>query len=111
MKAESIKALEHIVDEFILRGAVEVNNDNVDPIIEACRELTWSDVTKTVPEALPKYEGRKAIPCMVVVAPPPSRPGRKARVTVAQRQWNGNLLRWEWSRNLNVIGWRELPEA
>lgn len=109
MKYESELYLNEAVDEVFLRGEFAFDNSNVEYLIQAVNEVTWKDPAKCLPEAMSRYVGRKAIPCLVVVAPPKSRPNRKPRVTVAQRRWDG--WKWAWSRNLNVIKWRELPEA
>lgn len=109
MNPETVLYLEDCVNEAILYGETKFDDSNVHYLIDAVNQISWKDVTKSLPEALPRYAGRKAIPCMVVVAPPPSRPGRKPRVTICQRQWNSWMQRWEWSRGLKVTRWREVP--
>lgn len=114
MNYETGLYLSDCVDEVFLRGETKFDADNVEYLIRAVNAITWKDPAKCLPEAMSRYVGRKAIPCLVVVAPPKSRPGRKPRVTVAQRRWDGGFRsegRWVWSRNLDVIKWRELPEA
>lgn len=76
----------------------------------------WISVNDKLPEDLPENAGKKAISCMVATEPPRSFPGRKPRVTIAQRQWNAyaHKPRWEWSRNLHVTHWMppiEPPEV
>lgn len=109
MESEAILYLSDCVDEVVLYGETKIDQKGVDYLIEAVNNLKWYETS--MPEGLPKNVGRKAIPCLVVVAPPPSRPGRKPRVTVCQRQWNQWRERWEWSRGLRVIKWRELPDV
>lgn len=109
MNSEAILYLSDCVDEVVLYGETKIDQKGADYLIEAVNNLKWYE--ESMPESLPKYQGRKAIPCLVVVAPPPSRPGRKPRVTVCQRQWNSWMQRWEWSRGLKVIKWREVPEV
>lgn len=109
MNYETAVFLRGCVDNVFLMGEFRFDESNVDCLIRAVNELTWKKPSEHLPEAMGRYQGRKAIPCLVVVAPPKSRPGRKPRVTVAQRRWDGQ--KWIWSRNLNVIQWRELPEA
>lgn len=108
MKYESELYLNEAVDEVFLRGEFAFDADNVEYLIQAVNEVTWKDPAKCLPEAMSRYVGRKAIPCLVVVAP---HGNRKPRVTVAQRRWDSWISKWVWSRNLNVIKWRELPEA
>lgn len=111
MSTEAALFLNDAIDEVFLYGETKFDDSNVHYLIDAKNALEWKDVTKSMPEALDRYVGRKAIPCLVVVAPPPSRPGRKPRVTVCQRQWNSWMCRWEWSRGLKVTHWREVPDV
>lgn len=114
MDYETSLYLNDAVDEVFLRGETKFDADNVEYLIRAVNAITWKDPKEHLPEAMSRYLGRKAIPCLVVVAPPKSRPNRKPRVTVAQRRWVDNFRtpgQWVWSRNLDVIQWREMPEV
>ena len=111
MDYETSLYLSDCVDEVLLRGETKFDADNVDYLIRAVNQITWKDVERSLPEAMPKYQGRLSIPCVVAVAPPVCRPNQKLRVTIARRQWNQWRERWEWSRGLKVILWREVPEV
>ena len=111
MDYETSLYLSDCVDEVLLRGETKFTPDNVDYLIRAVNQITWKEPDKSLPEAMTRYQGRKGIPCLVVVAPPKSRPNRKPRVTVCQRRWDSWNERWVWSRNLTVMMWRELPEV
>lgn len=97
------------VEYAVLNGDVTISGEGIKQLIEAMNEVTWREPAKCLPEAMGRYLGRKAIQCLVAVAPPKSRPNRLPRVTVAQRRWDGE--KWVWSRGLNVIMWRELPDV
>lgn len=99
------------IDRAFMMGSVTISEEDVGYLIEAMHALSWNDVDKTLPENWSTNAGRKVIPCLVVTAPPRSQPNRKPHVTVAQRQWNGGLCRWEWSRGLKVVKWKPLPEV
>lgn len=107
MNPETVLYLHDAVDEVILAGEFKFDDKNVDYLIDAHNALRWYEVDKVLPEALEKYMGRSAIPCLVVV----SSRGRKPRVTVAQRRWDKDRCRWVWSRHLNVLRWKELPDV
>ena len=109
--------LEECLDEIALTGktVIDRNGFNVlQDVYYALRAVEWRSVNEQLPEDMPGNEGKKVIPCLVAVAPPKSQPNRKPRVTVAQRQFIRSRYSpsgWEWSRSLDVIKWRPLPEV
>lgn len=98
------------LDEIAQTGTTTINERgfaHLSAAYDALMETRWNDVKYALPEAVPHNQGKLIIPCLVVVTVR----GRKPRVTIAQRRWDKREECWVWSRHLDVIQWRELPEV
>ena len=99
--------LKDCIDKVHMTGEVTLDASDVS-CLEYAYDALVNDIWHTgMPEAVPHNACRLIIPCVVAVK---VNRHKKPLVTVCQRQWNAWSGCWEWSRGLNVIAWRELPE-